>query len=107
MKNAGNYAKSLVPLLITALYGIQSALSDGKVTNTEWMGIATGLLATVGAYLVPNTAKVAPAAPSAPAPVPTVNPSAANQPAPAVVTPAAPAVDPVPVAPLIPPDTTS
>jgi hypothetical protein len=60
MKSAGNYAKSLVPLLITALYSIQAALSDGKVTNTEWAGIATGLLASLGAYLVPNTKPPAP-----------------------------------------------
>lgn len=57
MKNAGAYAKSLIPLLITALYSIQSALSDGRVTNTEWAGIATGLLASLGAFLVPNTPK--------------------------------------------------
>lgn len=30
-------------------------MSDGKVTNTEWAGIATGLLASLGAYLVPNS----------------------------------------------------
>jgi hypothetical protein len=55
--------------LITALYSIQSALSDGKVTSTEWGGIATGLLASLAAYLVPNTK--APVV--APAPVVTVS----------------------------------
>lgn len=55
MKNIAYYSKSIVPLLITALYGIQSALSDGKVTTTEWGGIVTGLVASLGAYLVPNT----------------------------------------------------
>lgn len=73
MKSAGNYAKSLVPLLITALYTIQSALSDGKVTNTEWAGIATGLIASLGAFIVPNTKTVTPApmvAPSVTQPTP-------------------------------------
>ena len=64
MKNVGNYAKSLIPLLITVLYGVQSALSDGKITSTEWGGIATGLLASLGAYLVPNTKPAAPVVPT-------------------------------------------
>jgi hypothetical protein len=69
VKNAGAYSKSLIPLLITALYSIQSALSDGRVTNTEWAGIATGLLASLGAFIVPNTKPPV----VAPAPVVTVS----------------------------------
>lgn len=82
MKNIGAYAKSLVPLLITALYGVQSALSDGKITNTEWGGILTGVIATLGAFLVPNSKP-----PSAPVQVVTVTaPANANAAAPVTTT---------------------
>jgi hypothetical protein len=105
MKNVGQYAKSLVPLLITALYAIQSALSDGKITNTEWAGIATGLLTSLGAYLVPNAkpTQSTQSQASGPAFKPAVNPVNVNDAPGATVTKTTTTVTPD-VSPLIPPD---
>lgn len=48
------YAKFIVAAALAAVYALQAALSDGRVTNTEWVGIATSTLAALGVYFVPN-----------------------------------------------------
>jgi hypothetical protein len=52
--NIQPYLKAVVSLLVTLLYAVQAALSDGTITNTEWWGIAAGVLTSLGVYAVPN-----------------------------------------------------
>jgi hypothetical protein len=45
----------------TAVYGVQAALSDGRVTGTEAGGIIAGLAFAFLVYVVPNVDPPAPA----------------------------------------------
>lgn len=56
------YAKTVLAVVGAAVYAAQAALSDGTVTNTEWIGIATAALIAAGVWAVPNAGNpVAPA----------------------------------------------
>lgn len=59
----GQYAKALVPLLLAVAYGVQAALGDDKVTNTEWLGIVILLLNAIGVASVPNAKQSEPRVP--------------------------------------------
>lgn len=48
------YAKTGVAVLLAGAYALQAALSDGTVTNTEWLGIGTAALIALGVFTVPN-----------------------------------------------------
>jgi hypothetical protein len=48
------YAKTCVAALLAGAYALQAALSDGQVTNTEWLGIGTAALIALGVFAVPN-----------------------------------------------------
>jgi hypothetical protein len=48
------YAKTIVAVVLGALYAVQAALSDNTITNTEWVGIATAALTAVGVWGVKN-----------------------------------------------------
>lgn len=50
----GKYAKAIVSVLLAVLYGLQAALSDDVVSNTEWLGIGVLLLNAIGVAAVPN-----------------------------------------------------
>lgn len=48
------YLKTVVASVGTAAYAIGAALSDDKVTNSEWVSIATAVAITLGVFQVPN-----------------------------------------------------
>jgi hypothetical protein len=48
------YAKTGVAVVLAGAYALQAALSDGTVTNTEWLGIGTAALIALGVFTVPN-----------------------------------------------------
>ena len=48
------YAKFYIAAAVAAAYAVQAAISDGTITNTEWVGIATAAVAALGVVLVPN-----------------------------------------------------
>jgi hypothetical protein len=60
----GEYTKSLVALLITALTTLQSYLDDKIVTTEEWQTIGALVVATVAAWLLPNLRPDPPAQPA-------------------------------------------
>ena len=47
-------AKAVVPAVLTVLYAVQAALSDGTIVAEEWIAIATGILAVIGVFYVKN-----------------------------------------------------
>jgi hypothetical protein len=49
------YAKAVVGALVAGLTALSAALSDGQVTEAEWVGIAAATLIAAGAvWGVPN-----------------------------------------------------
>lgn len=46
--------KALSAAAATALYGVQAAISDGRITGTEAGGIGLGLALAVLVYVIPN-----------------------------------------------------
>lgn len=65
----GEYAKTLVALLVTAVTALQGYLDDLVVTPDEWKALGGLVLATVAVWLFPNFGK--PTSPPAP-PFPSV-----------------------------------
>lgn len=51
----GTYAKTIVAAVLGGGYALQAALSDDKVTNTEWVGIGLAVLIALGVWAVPNS----------------------------------------------------
>ena len=49
------YAKTAVAVLVAALTALQAAISDGHVTNNEWIIIALAAIGAAGVYAIPNT----------------------------------------------------
>lgn len=54
MRKLKPYLKALVAVLIDVLYAVQAAMTDGGITEPEWMGIAALTLAAIAVYLTPN-----------------------------------------------------
>jgi hypothetical protein len=54
------YAKTIVAVVLGALYALQAALSDNHVTNTEWVAIAVAALTAIGVFVTPNKPTSAP-----------------------------------------------
>lgn len=49
------YAKTIIAAVLAAAYALQAALSDDKVTTTEWIGIGLAVLTVLGVWAVPNS----------------------------------------------------
>jgi flavoprotein len=52
--SVGRYAKFIVAAAIAALTVLASAITDGHITNGEWVQIALAGLGAVGVFVVPN-----------------------------------------------------
>lgn len=48
------YAKTIVAVVVAALVALQTGLSDGTVTPSEWITIALAGLGALGVWAVPN-----------------------------------------------------
>lgn len=48
------YAKFVVAALAAGLVALQTAITDDKVTTSEWVTIVLAGLGAVGVWLVPN-----------------------------------------------------
>lgn len=48
------YAKFLVAAAMAALVAVQTAITDDRITTSEWVTIGLAALAAVGVWLVPN-----------------------------------------------------
>ena len=55
------YAKAAVAVLTAALIAVQTALTDGQVTSSEWVTIGLAALGALGVYLIPNASPEPPA----------------------------------------------
>jgi hypothetical protein len=51
------HRKSIVAVVLAAAYAVQAALSDDKITGTEWVGIGTAVLTAIGVYFFKNEPK--------------------------------------------------
>lgn len=51
----GTYAKTIVASVLAAGYALQAALSDDKVTTSEWVGVGVAVLIALGVWAVPNS----------------------------------------------------
>lgn len=52
------YAKTFVAFLLAGLTALGTAMTDGKVTQNEWVAVAISALSTTSAvHTVPNSAK--------------------------------------------------
>lgn len=56
----GQYAKTIVAALLAGAMALQAALSDGGVTNQEWVAIGIAALTALTVYLVPNAPREQP-----------------------------------------------
>lgn len=54
MEKLKEIAKFLVALLAPVFLVIQSALTDGEITQDEWLKILVALLVALGVWAVPN-----------------------------------------------------
>lgn len=51
------YARKFLVALIAALGVLATALADGSVTGSEWVGILIAFLGALGVYSIPNQQK--------------------------------------------------
>lgn len=50
----GRYAKTIVAVVIGAAVAAQAAITDGTITNAEWVTIGLAALTAAGVYVFPN-----------------------------------------------------
>lgn len=48
------YAKFIVAAGVAGLTVLASAITDDKVTSSEWVAIALAVLGAIGVYVIPN-----------------------------------------------------
>lgn len=51
------YAKTVVAALAAGAVAVNAAVSDGMISNSEWVTIGLAVLAALGVYALPNAAK--------------------------------------------------
>lgn len=56
------YAKFIVAAVIAGGVALQAALTDGHVTNAEWLTIGIAVLGALGVWAIPNAPAVNPPA---------------------------------------------
>lgn len=49
-----NYMKAIVAAVTAGLIALQTALSHGTLTGSDWITVALAVLGAVAVYLVPN-----------------------------------------------------
>lgn len=49
-----NYAKSLLAVVATVITGIVAAMTDGNVTNVEWINIGIAAAGALAVFAAPN-----------------------------------------------------
>ena len=55
MSKIAEYWKAIVAVVGAVAVAVQAALTDGTVTNAEWLTIAIAAITAVGVYLKANT----------------------------------------------------
>jgi hypothetical protein len=48
------YAKFIVAALTAGLIALQTAITDDRITTSEWVTIALAVLGAIGVVIVPN-----------------------------------------------------
>jgi len=54
MDKVAEYWKAIVAVVGAVIVVVQTALTDGEITNAEWVTIAVTVLTAVGVYLKAN-----------------------------------------------------